>query len=125
MTDQLSLDWTPAERRNDGMQRAVDHADAVRPSWSDRAGALLREYAADRGSWMVEDLREWASARGLPEPPDGRAWGAVVQRAARAKQIYRVGWQEAKSSNLSPKGLWLATATPPHRGCSVSTEDAQ
>lgn len=112
MTDQLPLlDWTPAERRDDGMQRAVDHADAVVHSWSDRAGELLLEYAAQRGPWMVEDLREWAYVHGLPSPPDGRAWGAVVQRAARAGTIIRIGWQEAKSSNLSPKGLWaLATA---------------
>ena len=107
MTDTPLLDWTPAERRDDGMQRAVDHADAVVHSWSDRAGELLLEYAAQRGPWMVEDLREWAYVHGLPSPPDGRAWGAVVQRAARAGSIVRVGWCEAKSSNLSPKGLWL------------------
>jgi len=107
MTDTPLLDWTPAERRDDGMHRAVDHADAVVHSWSDRAGELLLEYAAQRGPWMVEDLREWARASGLPSPPDGRAWGAVVRRAARAGSIVRVGWHEAKSSNLSMKGLWL------------------
>ena len=48
MTDTPLLDWTPAERRDDGMQRAVDHADAVVHSWSDRAGELLLEYAAQR-----------------------------------------------------------------------------
>jgi hypothetical protein len=107
MTEQLSLDWTPAQRRDDGMRRAVEHADAVEASWSARAHALLLEYAVLHGEWMVEDLRDWTLVHGLPNPPDGRAWGAVVQRAARSGAIVRVGYAPAKSSNLSPKCLWV------------------
>ena len=92
-----------------GMTRAVERADAVTPSWSERAYYHLFAYSTlHPHPWMVEDLRQWAKGRGLPDPPDGRAWGAVIQRAARAGTIVRVGWQEAKSSNNSPKGLWSA-----------------
>ena len=97
-----------ATRRDDGIRRAVEHADSVEPSWSDRAGAMLLQYAASREAWMAEDLREWAHARGLPSPPDGRAWGVVVRRAAAAGHIVKVGAGPARSSNLSLKHVWCA-----------------
>src|SRR4051812_29537975 len=106
MSDQLPLlDWTEATaRRDDGMARAVEHADAVAPSWSERALRSLMEFklynpAAD--SFMAEEVRKWSELNGLAAPPDGRAWGAVFQRAARAGHIVRLGYAPAKSSNLS------------------------
>jgi hypothetical protein len=56
---------------------------------------------------LAENVRNWASDK-LPDPPDGRAWGAVMQRARRAGYIRKVGYREAQSSNLSPKVLWSA-----------------
>lgn len=105
MTDQPSLlDWA-ARRRADGMRRAVEHADIVQVGWSEAAMICLLDYADIIGRpFMVEEVR---AASGLPAPPDGRAWGAVVQRAARSGAISRVGYAPAKSSNLSPKCLWV------------------
>lgn len=112
MTQDL-FDYAQARARaDDGIQRAVTHADAVEPSWSDRALNALLWYASATGGgerpgpFLIEDMRACAYLAGLPPPPDGRAWGAVVQRAARAGHIVQVGFERAKSSNCSPKCLW-------------------
>jgi len=94
----------------DGMQRAVDHADDVEALWSTKAFGSLMAYAwAQTQPFLIEDARLWAHRHdGLPLPPDGRAWGAVVRKAARSRFIKRVGTGNAQSSNNSPKCLWVA-----------------
>lgn len=94
------------QRRDDGIRRAVEHADAVVMDWSSHALVKLLEYAAMHDIFMVEDVRVYAEVKGLPAPPDGRAWGAVVQRAAKSGQIIKLGYAPARSSNLSPKVQW-------------------
>jgi hypothetical protein len=102
-TAQLSIDFARA-RRDDGIERAGDHAG---DAWKRRARGYLLEYLASHaGRFLAEDVREFAEARGLDLPPDGRAWGAVVQGAAREKVIRKVGYAPAKSSNLAPKCQW-------------------
>lgn len=101
------LDWKQAEsRRDDGMQRAVEHADDVKPYWSDMAMTWVLVYRDMHAEFLAEDVRAYAHAGGLPGPPDGRAWGAVIRRAAKAGHIVKVGYAPAKTSNLSPKVLW-------------------
>lgn len=90
--------------RDAGMERAARHADRVTPKWSVNAGVLLgtfcsRQRALGRRdqTFLTEDLRDFASDQGFPEPPDRRAWGAVLVRAARAGVIRKVGY--AKSTD--------------------------
>jgi hypothetical protein len=101
------LSWREAEVRRDiGMERAVEHADRKEPDWSAQAMAALLDFVmvyADM-PFLAEEVR--AHADWIPPPPDGRAWGAVFQRAAREGHIVRLGYAPAKSSNLSPKVLW-------------------
>lgn len=107
MTDDLFTFAEATKRRDDGMRRAVEHADDVTAEWSKRAIGLLIEYARwDDAGFLAEQVRLFAHDQGLPSPPDGRAWGAVFQRAAKAGHIVRLGYAPAKSSNLSPKVLW-------------------
>lgn len=109
MNAQLALDWNAAaRRRDDGICRAVEHADRESPSWSDLALTFLRGWVqGHRGELLAEDVV--LAARGqVPAPPDGRAWGGVLQRAARAGVIAKAGYAPAKTSNLSPKVLWRA-----------------
>ena len=41
--------------------------------------------------------RQLALQRAVPEPPDGRAWGAIVQRASKARLIRRIGFAPMKA----------------------------
>lgn len=100
-----------ANRRDIGMERAEDKANADHIGWSEDAEAAVRAYAAEhRGRrFLAEDVRAWAEARKLVAPPvNGRAWGGVIQRCARLNVIRRAGYAPAKSSNLSPKCEWEA-----------------
>lgn len=101
--DQLAIDFAAA-RRDLGIERAGSHAGEA---WKRRARGYLLEYLVGRaGPFMAEDVRDFAEGRGLDVPPDGRAWGAVFQAAARERLIRKLGYAPARSSNLSPKVQW-------------------
>jgi hypothetical protein len=107
------IDWVAAStkqakrRRDSGMQRAAEHAEAVIDGWQEKASEQLRIYVASRlgAPFLAEDFVSWSRYR-VPAPPDGRAFGAVLKRAARSGWITKQGYAPAKSSNLSPKVLW-------------------
>ena len=101
--DQLAIDFARA-RRDDGIERAGDHAGE---RWKRLARGFLLEFlSSHRERFLAENVREFAEIRGLEAPPDGRAWGAVIQSAARERLIRKVGYAPARSSNLSPKVQW-------------------
>lgn len=103
-----AIDFTDAmDRRDLGVQRAVDHANREESEWSGQALGMLTAFAAEAtGPFLIEEVRPWAEARGLPPPPDTRAWGGVTRRAAAKKRIVKAGYGSAASSNCSPKVLW-------------------
>ena len=102
----LAMDVVRA-RRDKGIDRAGEHAGDV---WKRRArGYLLEFLATNPGPFLGEQLRWFAEDRGLPYPPDGRAWGGILKSAAHDKLIRKVGYAPAKSSNLSPKVQWVAS----------------
>jgi hypothetical protein len=96
------------ERRDTGIGRVVDKADALTPGWSDGAYAAVCVYCKTHPHpFLLEEVREWAEAGGhVPPPHDGRSWGAVIQRARRAGVVRQDGFGPARSSNLSPKVRW-------------------
>lgn len=72
-----------------GMAMAAQHAGAVEPGFSERAYRFLCWYARlDGAPFSSEAVTELARETGI-EPPDGRAWGAVFVRAAKAGVIKR------------------------------------
>lgn len=112
MNPQIAIDFTKAQERADaGIESSGAHADRVEDGWRYQALALLTAFANEVGRpFVVEEARAYAEQRGLPDPPDARAYGSVV-RLARAKgRIKRVGYAPAASSNGSPKCQWIATA---------------
>ena len=109
---QIPLDFSRAmEARDVGIQRSADHANRVESEWTGQALGMLRAYAAQiRRPFLIEEAREWAVGQKLPPPPDERAWGAVVKRAAHRQKafIQRTGMTaRAASSNCSDKPLWV------------------
>lgn len=100
-------------RRDRGITHAVRHATRVDPDWFDRALLALRAFVAERGtrSFLAEEFVAYAREQmGCASPPDGRAFGGVMKRAAATGVIVRVGYALANSSNRSPKCLWRAAA---------------
>ena len=89
---------------------AADHADRVASGWTDKAyGILLAFSSACSHPFAAEDVRREAAAAGLEEPPDPRAWGAVLQAASRDGLLVRVGFGESKNkqAHCRPVALWM------------------
>lgn len=78
------------------------------PAWADEAFQALCYYAERNTTFMTEDVRIFAHSHGLPMPPDGRAWGGVMNRAIKRKLVERVGYAPMKSPNChaNPKSVW-------------------
>lgn len=92
---QQPLDFTAARaRRDEGIRRAVDHANAVEPRWADQAYEFLVRYLQTVETCTSEQARA-AAAGVVPEPPSRRAWGGPFTRAARAGLIEREGYTTA------------------------------
>jgi hypothetical protein len=89
--------------RDAGMDRAAEHANRVDLGWTDRAFAVFCDFArSPRGAlpFLTEDVREYAKAAGLPDPPDRRAWGAIPVRALKAGVIERAGYLPARDPKV-------------------------
>lgn len=111
---QLSMSLEPPKpaevARDHAIASAVAHADAEAPGWSDKAYALLAEYARSvNGEFLAEDVRHWAETRrGLPAPPDNRAWGGVFKKAVRGGVVQRTGYAASKNTHAHcrPCAVW-------------------
>lgn len=106
---QLAIDFARAER-NEAMQRAVDAADGRVPKWSEVAYQFVRLYAQQhRGERFIgRDITQAAKAYGLESPASEKAWGAVLQRAARERVIERVGYAQDPNRHASPVPQWVS-----------------
>lgn len=105
MKREQQLDLFGARKRRDaGIQSAAEHAGHA---WNVLAYQFLEGFAtaADR-PFLIENVVTAAAEAGIPEPPDRRAWGGVVQRAHRAGKITKCGFAASASSNCSPMLLW-------------------
>ena len=106
---ELDPDAVARVRRDDGIQRAVDHADRVSHAWSVLAYQELVRFlnlnpVCARDGFLAQEYVASARLHKIPEPPDRRAFGAIIQRAARAGLIVKAGYREDKF--CSPKTLW-------------------
>ncbi len=105
----MSLDRAASIRNRDaGMEAALEHADAVEEDWGDQALELVRRYPSDQ-AFMTEEVRAWAYERGLPEPPNHRAWGPVMKKAERAGIITHAGTGLVSNpqAHRTPAALWV------------------
>jgi len=105
--NQQSLDFTSGKDRRDiGMQAAVQNADFDSKDWSEKALGFVRSFPGSQ--FQAEDVRQYATRHGLPVPPSARAWGAVITRAARLHIIRRVGYRPVSNANAhcTPAAVW-------------------
>ncbi len=76
----------------EGIDRAVDHAERDVPVWSEVAFAFVKLYATQhRGEKFTGYEIVRASKARVTAPPTDKAWGGPLQRAARAGIIRKVG----------------------------------
>lgn len=72
----------------DGMQRALNHAEADVPTWGEQAFQFLKTYALQNEyftGFMVTMASEQDSL--FPTPENEKAWGSVYRRAMHAGLI--------------------------------------
>lgn len=93
-------------RRDDGMARAAAHAEADAPGWIEKAVAFVHRHATMHQTFMTEDVRAEADSWPRLKVDEPRAWGPVLQLAARRRYIEKAGYAPAASSNRSPKVQW-------------------
>jgi len=111
-------DWINPELgrtlRNEGIRKSAAHSDQELEGWQDAAYALLKRYCALSfgNTFQGESVRHWAhNAQGLEEPPDPRAWGAVMRRGVTSGIIEKAGFavRNDPKSHRCPSNLWRAT----------------
>lgn len=101
-----------ARLRDEGIAIAEAHAAAFVPEWASLAAGYLSAaiHSAALERFQTTDFRKWAEARGLPKPPDPRAYGGVMKRAAHAGIIVADGYAPKGDSqaHCCPAVIWRA-----------------
>jgi len=110
--NELSLPSEQAKFLRDiGISMAADAADAQNPLWQHRAMDALIEFLKTHTSeFMTEDFRNWAeTTHGLPVPPTGRAYGAVMTSAFKNKLINHNGYGRTCNplAHRTPASVWI------------------
>lgn len=94
---QMTLDHAMAqEQAEDGMRRALEHAERTVEKWGDLAFIFLEQYARRHGSFISEEVSEASKVWGMAQPPTDRAWGQVYRRALKAGVIEQDGAGRSK-----------------------------
>lgn len=93
--------WEGAQLQRDfALASAEEHAPI---GWNDTAYQFLEGFLREHAEMHVDEL--WDA--GLPAPPEQRAIGAVIQRAARAGLMRRSGrTRPSVRSHLAHKPVW-------------------
>lgn len=108
MKEQLDIFEEGARLRDQGIARAVNHADEVNSGWSEAAYIFLNQYIRTHSTFLAEDVREAATGI-IPAPPHARAWAAIVLRAAKAGLITKTGYASVKNpkAHRAPVTVWM------------------
>lgn len=81
-----------------GLERAQDAANAAGEDWRTLAIDAFRRHARNNRFFTTEQVR--AANKGLPEPPDKRAWGSIPRAAVSEGLIQRHSWARADSKSV-------------------------
>lgn len=100
-------------RRDEGIARAVDHANRVDPDWNKRVWELFTEWLGRMPvgfRFMIEDFRLYLDAqKKIAKPPSLRAFGFIPGKAARLGMITKMGTAQVKNvnANCANAGVWI------------------
>lgn len=84
---------TGTQLKNEGIKKAVDHANEVEESWSELAYKKLKEFLRSRNEpFMTEDFRAWVGKE--LQPPHARAYGGIMRKAAKEGLIENIGHRQ-------------------------------
>lgn len=95
--------------RDTGMARVTASADDAHANWSATAYLTLRAFVRRREhAFTAENVRAFATEKGLPDCHDDRAWGPVLRRAAKEGLIRKTGYRQAegRACHMHPVTLW-------------------
>lgn len=103
-----------AEKRDNAIESALQHADQVVPTWQEQALSFLLKYAGDvkgtvREHFTCELLRHHAKAAGFPDAPDSRAWGGIFRVAAKRGLIRAGGMTRSVGRHHGDARFWSAS----------------
>jgi hypothetical protein len=106
-TTQPELNFDKAKENADhGIASASSHAEREYVAWVTRAVGFIKSYPSD--TFMVEQVRQYATANGLEEPPSLRAWGAVIREARKEKIVKHAGYGNTTNpkAHRTPASVW-------------------
>lgn len=104
---QLEINYTAARaKRDEGMTRALEHAERVSPEWKHQAYNFLITYAKTHSEFISEDVGDAHDAAGYPQPPTRRAWGSLYTKAAREGYITQCGLGRSRLRHASVCPRW-------------------
>jgi hypothetical protein len=96
-------------QRDEGMARAIDHAESDEPGWSDRALAFLSSYAALHGEFTAFMVVGAAELQGFSHA-HAKGWGSVFRKAAREGVIRKTGrTMPHPGRHGCPADVWSST----------------
>ncbi len=113
MSYQLTIEQAIA-RAEDGMERALAHAEDECRKWGELAYRFLEVYCRRHQSFISEDVSEASKKYGLIQPPTDRAWGAIYKRA-QASGVIRMdgtGRSTRRHGSLCPRWASLIYKVP-------------
>ena len=109
--NQLEMTFSGQELARSGAKLALNHAEAIHENWGAEACDYLEIFIRVHPGreFMAEEVREYATKRGLPPAPHLRAWGAVMQRAQKAGIIRWCGNRQVKNrkAHSATASLWI------------------
>ena len=86
-----------------GMRQALEHAQGLDHTWSDRAYLWIVCYAKTHRQFISEECTEASS---VASPADTRAWGVPFRCAAKRGIIRKIGFGISQRRHMSPTPLW-------------------
>ena len=95
----MEFDFTGEQLKEIGMDMAAETAEGQQPGFKEKALDFISMYAKSmwNAPFMCEDVRKAWEDNGNPPTKNGRAWGAIISRAAREGIIVHVGYNRVSN----------------------------